>query len=83
MKPKKIWLNGPFRSKFPTAIPIHFQPPIEKPILKITQPIKTNPSIKKIYTKKEINYNKLPRWQDACVKSHELFIWETKKLTII
>ena len=86
MKLRKNWLYGPFKSDFPTANPIHFQPPIEKPILlNKTIPVnKTSTEIKNIsYRKKEVNYDKLPPWRDACVKSHELFILETKKLTII
>jgi len=83
MKPKKKWLYGPFRSDFPTSNPIHYQPPIEKPTLKIIQN-NINLEIKNIScTKKEVNYDKLPPWRDACVKSHKLFLWESKKLTII
>ena len=37
MKSRKAWLYGPFKSDFTPANPIHFQPPIEKPTLKITQ----------------------------------------------
>lgn len=79
---KKPWLSGPFRSLFPISDPIHFEPPIEKP-KKIFNPPKYNSINKSKEKTKEINYNKLIPWKEASVKSHELFILETKKLTII
>jgi len=79
---RKPWSSGPFKSLFPISNPIHFEPPIEKPKKKFDHP-KYDLIDKSKEKIKEKNYNKLIPWKDACVKSHELFIWETKKLTII
>jgi hypothetical protein len=80
MNNKKQWLLGPFKSNFPVCNPVHFQPPIDKPVKKI-QPLERSniPYVKKTTPK---NVSK-PPWREAGNKSRELFIYETNKLTII
>ena len=80
MNNKKQWLLGPFKSNFPVCNPIHFEPPINKPIKKIQPLERTNIS----YVKKNTITNvSTPPWREAGNKSRELYMFETNKLTII
>jgi hypothetical protein len=79
-KQKKPWRSGPFKSIYNDCAPIHYQPDIEKPV-KIFPRVIPKPN--------NIIINRIPEpikqkpWRQASVASHELFILETKRLTII
>jgi len=66
---KKEWSSGPFITPYPKAIPLNTESDLKLP----KKPIIPNNCIK----------NKKIPWKQASVKSHELFLWESKKLTII
>jgi hypothetical protein len=75
---EKEWNNGPFTIKYSNEI-------------KLIKQVKVfNHVLPRVYNIKELNINKeikekdtLKPWHQASVKSHALFIWESKILTII
>ena len=83
MKDIKPWINGPYKT-------IHDLPIIKNKNV-IPELNKNNKSELKKNVIQELNKNNKIKeksnkhipWRQACVKSHELFLWESKKLTII
>ena len=65
----KPWSSGPFIPPYPKCQPLNCESDITLPKKNIIP----NNTIK----------NKKMHWNQASVKSHALFIWESKKLTII
>jgi hypothetical protein len=66
---KKEWSPGPFNTPYPKSPPLNCESDITLPK-------------KNIIPKDPIKNKRIP-WKQASVKSHELFIWESQKLTII
>lgn len=79
MNTTKPWLSGPFKIPYPECPPIHYESGIKKPIKKISM-LPTTINNNKTNNKK---IEKQVPWKEASVKSHELFLWESQKLTII
>jgi hypothetical protein len=84
----KPWFNGPFNIKYEPC-PLLYQELKTKnnqEIILEESKSKNNQEIilqeSKSKNNQEIIKKPIP-WREACVKSHKLFIWETKKLTII
>jgi hypothetical protein len=78
----KPWIYGPYKNKYPPC-PILYSQEYNKniPSQKINI-ITTNLNLNLTSDNKK-NIKKVKPWRQASVKSHELFIWDTKKLTII
>lgn len=79
---KKPWIYGPYTIKYPPAPILYSQEYIKNKSAQKINIINTNSNTNLPSVNKE-NIKKVKPWREASVKSHELFIWETKKLTII
>jgi len=80
---KKPWVNGPYKTihDLPIIKNKNVIPELNKnnksELKNIIQELNKNNKIK------EKSNNKQIPWRQACVKSHELFLWESQKLRII
>jgi len=78
---EKKWNNGPFIIKY-NSIPYQFDHIKKNKLFNHVLPRVYN--IKELNSPKEIKEkNNFKPWNQACVKSHALFVWESKILTII
>ena len=80
----KEWFTGPYTTKYDLYGSIEKAPDIKKVSNKydnVQSKVYLTPNNNVINNK--IKYDNNPPWKQACVKSHALFIWETKHLGII
>jgi hypothetical protein len=77
----KPWIYGPYKIKYPPC-PILYSQEYNKNKSQKINIITTNSNTDLLSVNKE-NIKEIKPWRQASVKSHELFIWDTKKLTII
>jgi hypothetical protein len=68
----KPWMYGPYNVKYPPC-PILYSQKINIIPTKLNSKLPSD----------EKNIKKIKSWREASVKSHNLFLWESKKLTII
>jgi hypothetical protein len=77
----KPWMYGPYNVKYPPCSILYSQENNKNNSQKINSVTET--LIPKSIPDNKKNIKKVKPWRQASVKSHELFIWDTKKLTII
>ena len=78
----KPWIYGPYNLKHPPC-PILYSQEYNKNIPSQKINIITSNSNLNLTSDNKKNIKEMKPWRQASVKSHELFIWDTKNLTII